>query len=116
MKKKLMIIEDNYERFFVAKQLLEIKLKLNVKVVGAKDNSELAQAAESEKPSQVLYVRGGAQELLHLMEKRRVNKRNTEVLLVITNELEQDFLQNLTASVKSPAKMKSLADHFSRVA
>lgn len=84
MKAKLMIIEDNVYRMFTTKQLLESQLNLPVQVVGVTTDRELRAATASLTPDMVIVrPKGGVIELMAAMKKRNVNRRNTEVTLVM---------------------------------
>lgn len=84
MKTRILIIEDNYYRYFTAKQVLEAKTRIKVDVMTANDSDAVRGAAENVKPDIILFKpKGGIMDLLEFMEKRNVNRRNTEISMIL---------------------------------
>jgi hypothetical protein len=89
MKRQILIIEDNYYKFFTMKQVIETHLRLNVKVVGAKDAAELVDASAGiEAENLIVKPEGGVVDLIEMLKRQRLNRRNAEVTIVITPELD----------------------------
>ena len=88
MKTQILIIEDNCYKYFTTKQLLEAKLNIKLKVEGVKSNEDLVNKARQYKATNIIYrPEGGVVELLKIMKKRRVNRLNSELTLLLTPEL-----------------------------
>ena len=88
MRNKLLIIEDDVYRYFATKQILESQLRLSVTVVGVDCQAGLLEEAKGYKPSAILFhPKGGVVELIKTMKRRHVNRINTEIMLVVTNEV-----------------------------
>ena len=105
MKKKVLIIEDNYYKFFTTKQVLESQLKLDIQVVGANSGKELAESTADMKPDLIMYrPDGGVAELLVKMKKRRSNRRNTEVVLMVMEDLGDDLAKKVQEFVEQYPK------------
>jgi chemotaxis response regulator CheB len=87
MKTRIMIVEDNYYKYFTMRQLIESQLKIKVEVVTARSEDELANSAEQVSPT-ILIVRprGGIVELLSFLKERNVNCRNSVVTIVVVPE------------------------------
>ena len=93
MKRKILIIEDNYYKFFTMKQMIESILKLKVNVIGAQDESELKLLSAGVGANDVLVKpEGGVMVLVEQLRRRRFNRRNSEVTFIITPELDRDSL------------------------
>lgn len=88
MKAQILIIEDNCYKYFTTKQLLEAKLNIKLKVEGVDSLKDLEDKARRYKGNNIMYrPEGGVIELLKILKKRRVNRLNTEVTLLLTPEL-----------------------------
>jgi len=85
----ILIVEDNYYKYFTMKQVIETHLRLNVKVIGAKDAAELIGASQGIGADNVIVKPEGAVELIELLKRQRLNRRNSEVTIVITPELDR---------------------------
>ena len=111
MKNRVLIIEDNYYKFFTTKQVLDAQLKLNLDVNHVKTGQELAEVTAGFKPDQIIYrPNGGVADLLMSFKKRNINRRNTEVTILLTNELDElsasmmeEFIARATGSVAEAA-------------
>ncbi len=96
MKTKVLIIEDNYYKFFTMKQVLESQLKLQVNVVDVTDSGDVLNAAQSVEADVIVFrPSGGVAELLEKLKKRHTNRRNTEITLIVAEELDADVAQQL---------------------
>ncbi|NRA46527.1 MAG: hypothetical protein HRU09_16370 [Oligoflexales bacterium] len=74
--------------YLTTKQLLEAKLNIKLKVDGVKSKDGLLEKASQYKAHNIIYrPEGGVVELLKILKKRRVNRLNTEVTLLLTPEL-----------------------------
>lgn len=88
MKKELYIVENNFAKFFAAKQLLEAHFRLKVNVMGFDEFME--NQASSEKISLQGCLCGdylGISNLIAEVKRRKLNRRNSVVHLVIKDEL-----------------------------
>ena len=104
MKRQILIIEDNYYKFFTMKQVIETHLRLKVNVVGANNEAELRLATGEVGPGNIIIKpEGGVVELIENLRKRRLNRRNSEVTFVITPELDRMNTLNLTQSCLATA-------------
>jgi CheY-like chemotaxis protein len=91
MKTKVLIIEDNFCKSFTTKQVLESQLKLAVRLVDVQTSRELAERTAEFKPDLILFrPNGGVAELLQKMKKRRSNRRNTEITLLLAQEFDDE--------------------------
>ena len=96
MKTKVLIIEDNFSKFFTTKQVLEAQLKLEVHAQDIKTGQELVDATAAFGPDMVMVrPEGGVAELLLKMKKRRTNRRNTEITLLLTQDFDDEVIQQL---------------------
>ncbi|MEZ4742581.1 MAG: hypothetical protein R3B45_09060 [Bdellovibrionota bacterium] len=103
MKARILIIEDSYCQFFTAKQVLQSQLRLQVKAVKVADIQELAQKTIAFEPSFIIdRPCGGVVPLMEQMKKRQANRRNTEILLILAEEIEE---------LEGP-QIKNFIDHF----
>ena len=89
MKNQILIIEDNYQKFFTTKQVLEIQLKLSVKTVEVHDGYRLIDEAEACDADVVMYRPGGIVEVIAMLKKRNSNCRNTEVTLIYAEDIDE---------------------------
>ena len=105
MKTKVLIIEDNYYRFFTTKQILQSQLKLDITVIDAKSGREFVQSTTDMKPDMIMFSpEGGVAELLLRMKKRHTNRRNTEVVLMVLDEHSDEFARKVKEFVKAYPK------------
>lgn len=96
MKNKVLIIEDDFCRFFSTKQVLETKLKLDIRVIGAKDTDELYEKTLSYQPhTVVIKPKGGVAAILEKFKTKRINKINSEVTFLVAGEVKRDFFANV---------------------
>ena len=87
MKNRILIIEDNYYKYFTIKQVLESQLKIGIEVIGVETSKEAKIKIEELRPSSIISrPKGGVADLLTVMIKRNVNRRNTQIILMITPE------------------------------
>lgn len=86
MKNRIMIVEDNYYRFMTIKQLLECQLNVPVKIATADSDREVDQKTQQINPNWVITKPVGLIELLALLKKRNVNRRNCEITLLAAHE------------------------------
>ena len=106
MKTKWLIIEDNYYRFFTTKQVLETRFRLPLKLEGASTRQALNDRASQFKQGHIIVSQsGGIPELIALFEKRRINRLNSEIVLLATPELPQ--LQTLLHQQRDPDSCQS---------
>jgi hypothetical protein len=90
MKNRILIIEDNYYKYFTTKQVLESQLRLGIEVIGAETEEEAQTKINEIDPHSIISrPKGGVADLLNIMLKRNVNRRNTEITLLITPEASQ---------------------------
>ena len=88
MKHKLVIVENNFCKFFAAKQLLETHFKLTVVVLEAGSDFELCDTLNEIRPNSVLsHEKLGVLALCEEIEKRSLNRRNSEVYLIIKEDI-----------------------------
>ena len=94
MKTKVLIIEDNFAKFFTTKQVLESQLKLEVLTVDIKTSQELVDTTMAFEPDVVMIrPEGGVAALLDKMKKRRFNRRNAEITLLLTQDFDDEVIQ-----------------------
>lgn len=87
MKNRILIIEDNYYKFFTTKQLLESQLKITIEVIGVSLEGELPEAVRALAPHSIIYKpEGPVMDLLKKLQKRKVNRRNSAITLMIAAE------------------------------
>lgn len=85
MKNRILIIEDNYYKYFATKQVLESQLRIGIEVLGAKSDEEVEQTIREKMPQSIIATpSGGVADLLALLKKRNVNRRNSEVIMLVT--------------------------------
>lgn len=84
MKNKILIIEDNYYKYFATKQVLESQLKVGIEVVGATNEDEMNSMINEMMPYLIINrPKGGIADLLTKMKRRKINRRNSEIVLMI---------------------------------
>jgi|GEM_PF-1377095 len=87
MKTKIMIVEDNYYRYYTMHQLIETQLKIKVAVVAAQTEEEVIAASQEIAPKiLIIRPRGGILELMGLFRERGINCRNASVSIVVVPE------------------------------
>jgi DNA-binding NarL/FixJ family response regulator len=107
MKTKVMIIEDNPCKFFTMKAVIEAALKVEVTVNEVQTSRELADAAAAANPDVVLFrPEGGVAELLESLKKRRINRRNTEVTILVAEEIDEDIARRLQSYMAGMPKLR----------
>ena len=96
MKNRILIIEDNFYKYFTTRSILESKLRMNVKVMGINCQSSLPAVLGEISPGTVIYKpAGGVADLLSKLQKRNINRRNSEITLLITPELNEALSDKL---------------------
>jgi len=119
MKTKILIIEDSAYKSFATKQLLEATLRMAVRLIDVASTKELARRTIEFAPHQIFCCcEGGAAELLQTMKKRQTNRRNTEITLLLAQDLEADQVEQVRSFVNAywlasngGAKDKTLTAH-----
>jgi DNA-binding transcriptional MocR family regulator len=90
MKSQVVIIEDNFYKYFTTKQVLESQLKLDVAVVAPEASLAALESSKLKKADLVLFrPSGGIQELMEKLRKRNANRRNTTVTLMMIPEMDE---------------------------
>lgn len=90
MKTKILIVEDNFAKFFCLKHLLESQLKVPVEAKDALGAVELLKTIQRVRPSLMLIrPAGGVTAILSMLQRRQTNRRNTEITLVLAGDLEE---------------------------
>ena len=96
MKTKVVIIEDNFCKYFTTKQVLESQLKIEVSVVDVSMGGDIAEAMAAVGPDVIVFrPNGGVTDLLEKLKKRHINRRNTEITLVLAEEFDADVSRRL---------------------
>ena len=84
MKRKIVIIQDNYYKFFATKQLIESTLKVDVKVEKACSQYDIYNKTQNVGPNSIIdRPKGEISLLLEVLKKRNINRRNSMVLFII---------------------------------
>ena len=113
MKTRILIIEDNYYRYFTAKQVIEAKTRVNVNVSTANESNQVREMAMDVKPDIILFKpKGGIMDLLDFLKNKNVNRRNAEIsmLLVPMNCNEDSIdLRGVGRSKSRKARMATAA-------
>jgi len=111
MKTKVLIIEDNAYKTFTTKQVLETQLKLQVNVVDCEGGQDVVRATEGIDPDMIVFCpNGGVAELLEKMKKRRTNRRNTEITLMLAEDLDDELAKRVKEFVTNyPKRIASAA-------
>jgi hypothetical protein len=104
MKTRILIIEDSFAKFFCMKNLLESHLKIPVLAKDAQGAFELLQSIKEIRPS-LMLVRptGGVTALLGMLRKRQINKRNTEITLILSPDLEESWWCEIEGHAHKPS-------------
>lgn len=88
MKKQILIIEDNYYRFYAIKQVVESQLRLDTKIIGSDKENEIFQIAQDFNPAHIIFKpKGGVIDVLEALKKQGANRRNCEIIILATPEL-----------------------------
>ncbi len=105
MKIKILILEDNYYKYFTTKQLIENQLKVSVKVKSCKEEDDLINYVIERDPNLLIYRPvGGVVEILNILKERGINRRNAVVELLLTTELSREICEKVAlAAHKRPA-------------
>ena len=110
MKNKVLIIEDNDYKYFTTKQILTSQLKLTVQVFGVQSAKELVEATADVNPNQIIFrPSGGVAELLMKLKRRKINRRNTEIVLISASEMDPDAVNRAQEFIEGFQKMASAA-------
>ena len=105
MKTKVLIIEDNYSKYFTTKQVLEAQLKLHIDARDVETSQELINATAEVNPDMILFrPNGGVAELLQKMKKRRTNRRNTEITLLLADEFDDEAVRKFQLYMESMSR------------
>lgn len=92
MKTHIIIIEDNDYKYFTTKAVIEAQLKLPVSVVDVTMSGDIVDTIEKVAPDLIVFrPNGGVAELLEKLKKRNTNRRNTEITLLLAEELDADM-------------------------
>ena len=89
MKNQVLIIEDNYYKFFTTKQVLEVQMKLPVNSVEVSDGYQLIRETEICSPDLIMYRPVGIVDVISILKKRNSNCRNTEVTLIYAEDIDE---------------------------
>lgn len=84
MKRQLMIVEDCFSKFMVTKQILSCSLHMPVREMQVPSPEE-AMRVVGAADRVIVNPKGGAVEFLSQMRRQNVNRRNTEVTLVLVD-------------------------------
>lgn len=112
MKKTIVIIEDNFYKYFAAKNLLEGRLRLPVKTLGLERYNDIVEYEKSLNPRMMLFKKNGsAVELMTMLEKQGYNRRNAEIVFLLAEEftleecyMVQEFVSSLSKKAASFAR------------
>lgn len=108
MKARILIIEDNDCKFFAAKQVLEAQLKMKLGIEKANSTDEVVAKTLDFKPNLIVYrPAGGVAELLEKMKKRHTNRRNSEIVLLYAEYLDERLGLHLAGILNPQEKRKS---------
>jgi len=100
MKNKVLIIEDNSYRYFTTKAVLSAKLKLDIKELVFSDPKDLIEATTSMSARVIFRPAGGIVELLSYLKRQKINRRNTELVLISICDMEASIVPHLESFVK----------------
>lgn len=101
MKTRVLIVEDNFYKSFTTKQVLTAQLGIEVHFLDVQTTTELAERATEVRPD-VIFVRpgGGVIGLLEKLKKRRSNRRNTEITLLLAHDFEDEQVRRFQELVE----------------
>jgi hypothetical protein len=89
MKTRIMIIEENFSRFYTTKQVIETSIKIPVQTEKADSLSDIDQIAGDFEPHVLLVSpAGGILELIRFLKNGNYNCRNSEVSMILASDLE----------------------------
>ena len=98
MKRKLIIVEDDFCRYFSMKQIIESHAKISLSVIMLDDPAKLSIALKQLTPGRLLVKpKDGICGLLSTIKKGNHNRRNTEAIMILTDTLDAMFERNLRA-------------------
>lgn len=101
MKHRILIIETNFYKFFTTKLVMETQLKLKLRVHESSNINSIVDYVYDFSPSSIVYCpNGGIVDLLKKMRKKGVNRRNTQITLVLADETELFLHENLRKALK----------------
>ena len=101
MKRRLIIIEDDFCRYFSMKQIIESHAKISLSIIALEDPAELPKAIKKLAPSHLLIKpKQGILELLYAIKKGNHNRRNTEAIMIVTSHLDALSEKNLLAGAQ----------------
>jgi len=102
MKNKIIIIENNFCKFFATKLMIETQLKLQASIYELSDLTEALNLAKKFSAHSIVYCpNGSVADLLYRMKKKGLNRRNTEITLVLAEEGEGFVSPQLKKSLLS---------------
>lgn len=88
MKNQIFIIEDNIYTFFTTKQILESSFNLKLSIIGCNTDKAIVDHTKNVKSANILRrPQGNIKELIQLLKKKKVNRLNTEIIMLITDEV-----------------------------
>ena len=107
MKNRFLIIEDDFYRYFTLRQVLKTALNLRFTIEVAEDQGEVVAVASAYKHGQVIFHQdGGILGLIDHFKKKKVNRLNSDIRLLVTRELEfqikSQFRHHLNGSEPLP--------------
>lgn len=92
MKNRILIIEDDFYRYFTLRQVLHSALNLRFTIEVAEDQKKMATVASAYKKGQViLHQDVGVLGLIAHFKKKKVNRLNSDIKLLVTRELESQI-------------------------
>ena len=104
MKTQVLIIEDNPYKYFTTKQVLGCQLRLPINSLDVADNHDLCMKALELRPDLILYrPQGGVADLLQQLKKRRTNRRNTEITVILAQDLDEAAVERLQEACSGDA-------------
>jgi len=111
MKTKVLIIEDNFCKFFATKQVLEAQLKVEVATGDVDSGAELVAATNRIDPD-LIFCRpeGGVVDLLEKMKKRQTNRRNTEITLLLAEECDGEVVRRFQLLIERHMQRSEATD------
>lgn len=110
MKNRIVIIEDNYFRYFTAKNLLEGQLRIPSKTIRIQHISDLETYTKKINPSILMFKKnGGAVEMMEFLQKRGANRRNTEVIILLAEEFNEIQCDQVELFVNKAHKTNNFA-------
>ena len=96
MKKRIVIIEDNFYKYFTIKSLLESQLHLTSETMEINNLDELDKVVTDLSPDSLMYRQNDSSlEIISTLRKKGANRRNTEIIFIVAEELEMIFPHGL---------------------